>query len=333
MWQVVRIAISWSHISQPTPAFGEPYPLSLNKQYLFLYRPQHFLYFFPLPQGQGAFRAILRSRETGSLGSGSCGICGLKAGNVEDSVTRPNSRSIAWRGTRTEACPIGSGIVRISIVTCCRPAFVQHAWRGVLPPRTGRGMSIHSMYCLSIISCKLAASCGVISTGCGWEIRSSIGRSCSRSSQRRVLTLRKTTPGSFSSHLRAVAKRLAELTVNTSSSHTNSILPNVTGPPSILAPPPVSLTQMNSSSWSSYWMSCRWSSARRASAGLATEREAVCQRNSSPSVLHRRSGFQLACHWPLQHHSHPNLWASRRPAGTPRPLAPSLHPEVGQPFR
>ncbi len=178
-------------------------------------RPQHFLYFFPLPHGQGAFRPTLLRGDVASIGSECCGICGLKGRDVRDSVVRPSSRSMVSRGTRTGACPMGSGIVRISMVTCCRPADVRQVWRGVLLPKTGKGVSIHSMYCLSIISCKLTTSSGVISTGWGLEIRSSIGRSSSRSSQRRVLTLRKTTPGSLSSHLRPVANRLAELTVNT----------------------------------------------------------------------------------------------------------------------
>jgi hypothetical protein len=62
-----------------------------------------------------------------------------KSGAAEDFATRPSSHSMASLGIRTGACPIGSGMVRISVVTCCRPSGVQQASRSVLDTRAAAG--------------------------------------------------------------------------------------------------------------------------------------------------------------------------------------------------
>jgi hypothetical protein len=54
-------------------------------------RPQHFLYFLPLPQGHGSFRPTFLSGESVSAASNTSGVCALEGGSGEGSAARPKS--------------------------------------------------------------------------------------------------------------------------------------------------------------------------------------------------------------------------------------------------
>ena len=95
-------------------------------------RPQHFLYFLPLPQGHGAFRATLGFGGIASIGKGTW-VAWTPADNRDgDSFSNPSSRSMTSRGARIGIGPAGSGMVDLLFST-------PTSGRRPLPARFSRG--------------------------------------------------------------------------------------------------------------------------------------------------------------------------------------------------